>query len=545
MKRYRISFFGLLLIFALSNNITYAQEGKGTTIDSLETVFLNWYNADLSTEKILGVSVDKAYQELLVGKEARKTIVVAVIDGGVDVNHEDLQGKIWTNPDEIPGNQIDDDGNGYVDDIHGWNFLGNAQGENINDENYEFVRILRELKPKFDSVPIESIAPSDTQEYSLYNKCLASYDEKMKETESQLKNLKNFKENLKKAGEVLFSLTNSNEPSYEQIKQIKPLSSKQKAAKKLFTLIYKQGFDYKFLDEALEHFTKSAEVSLNLELNARKIIGDNLSDIQDSNYGNNDVIGERADHGTFVSGLIAANRGNDMGIDGIASQVKIMALRAVPDGDEYDKDIALSIRYAVDNGANIINMSFGKDFSPEKTLVDDAILYAQDHGVLLVHAAGNESTDNDAIVHNPVKVLNTGNAIENWITVGANSWHRNKFMAAGFSNYGQTSVDLFAPGADIISLAPGSTYDLASGTSFSCPVVSGVAALVWSYYPELTVAELKTVLLASAQPDKKKVLLPNQSYSKNKKIRFNELSVTGGIINAYRALELAEEKAGK
>jgi subtilisin family serine protease len=520
----------------------FSKDDGGTTIDSLDVSYLNWFNADFELNNLMGVSVDKAYAELLKDKQSKKIILVAVIDGGVDVNHEDLLGKIWTNPKEIPDNGIDDDGNGYVDDMHGWNFLGNAEGENIGDENYEFVRIVNQLKTKYDSVDQASIAAADTQEYALYKKCKAEYDQHINETSAQLKGIRGFQDKLAQSAEVLFKYTKTNQPEANQIAAIVTANSEEEGAKKFLIKLFKRGFKFEYLNEALEHFTKDFEINLNMDLNSRQIIGDNLADVNDKFYGNADVKGAQADHGTFVSGIIAANRNNGLGIDGIADNVKIMVLRAVPDGDEYDKDVALSIRYAVDNGAQIINMSFGKDYSPQKQMVDEAIMYAQEHNVLLIHAAGNAGTNNDEIVHYPEKVLNSGEVLQTWITVGANANERSKEMAGRFSNYGKTSVDLFAPGVDVISLAPESKYDIASGTSFSCPVVSGVAALVWSYYPELTALELKEVLLASVNPDKKKVILPNVTTPKKTKVRFNTLSLSGGIVNAYRALQIADEK---
>jgi subtilisin family serine protease len=281
---------------------------------------------------------------------------------------------------------------------------------------------------------------------------------------------------------------------------------------------------------------------LNLEYNPRTLVADNPEDINDRLYGNNNVIGPRADHGTPVAGIIGAVRGNNLGIDGIAQEVQLMILRAVPQGDERDKDIALAIRYAVDNGAHIINMSFGKDFSPHKHYVDEAVQYAEAHNVLLVHAAGNDGQNIDLVDNFPTKHYKAGKQANNWIEVGATSLKADKNFNGIFSNYGKQNVDLFAPGVDVISLAPDNKYDKMDGTSFAGPVVSGVAALVWSYYPELTAQELKEVLMKSCTLyPKLKVHTPAEDPTKKQKVNFSDLSVTGGVVNAYEALKLAQK----
>lgn len=542
----KISHFllGASLLFSVQSFAHNNAKGKeGTTIDSLTASNLNWYNLDLREDKILGVSVQKAYVELLKDKTSTKKIIVAVIDGGVDIHHEDLQGKIWTNANEIPDNGIDDDNNGFIDDIHGWNFLGNAQGENIDVENYEYVRIINKYSHLYDSnVVVESLSKDEIEEYNLYVKCKDDYNEELSNYTLQKENIEGFKKKLTDNIAILEPYTHSLKPEKKDLVAIKPSNSDEKNALRFLNTLFNRGFTYDLLDEILKKNEQFLTKHLNLKLNARELIGDNIEDIEDSSYGNNRVNGPGSDHGTFVAGIIAANRNNNMGINGIADNVEIMVLRAVPDGDEYDKDIALSIRYAVDNGANIINMSFGKDYSPQKGMVDEAIKYAEEKGLLLIHAAGNEGENNDKNTHYPDKKLNDGMDVTNWITVGANSLKNNKNLPGVFSNYGNVTVDLFAPGVDIISLYTNSKYELASGTSFSSPVVTGVAALVWSYYPELTAIQLKQVLLESALVLNRKVIQPNTISNKKTKVKFSELSATGGIVNAYNAIKLADKK---
>jgi subtilisin family serine protease len=244
-------------------------------------------------------------------------------------------------------------------------------------------------------------------------------------------------------------------------------------------------------------------------------------------------------HGTHVAGIIGAVRNNDVGVDGIAPSVKVMMVRAVPDGDERDKDIANAIRYAVDNGAQVINMSFGKAFSPQKAAVDSAVRYADAHGVLMVHAAGNDAENSDVKASFPSPNYLGGGRAQNWIEVGASSWKSGESLVAPFSNYGHTLVDVFAPGVDILSTVPGG-YERDSGTSMAAPVVTGLAALLLDYFPTLTGADVKRIILASA------VRHTDQSVQKpgGGSVRFGELSATGGIVNAYAAIKMAMDQTG-
>ena len=214
----------------------------------------------------------------------------------------------------------------------------------------------------------------------------------------------------------------------------------------------------------------------------KEIVQDDETNINDRDYGNKDIMASTPFHGTHCSGIIGAVRDNGIGVDGIADNVRIMMVRAVPDGDEHDKDIANAIRYAVDNGAQIISMSFGKDFSPQKQWVDDAVRYAQSKGVLMVHAAGNDAANIDSADNFPNPTFIDGNGrATTWITVGASGDPKLGGITASFSNYGKKEVDVFAPGVQIYSTIPtGNNYGTASGTSMACPVVCGIyTALVF------------------------------------------------------------------
>ncbi len=515
----------------------------GSSIASFaqETAPENWFNLDLTNDKVHGVSSEKAYNELLKDKKPKKVVLVAVIDSGVDPEHEDLKEVMWVNPGEIAGNGKDDDGNGYIDDIYGWNFIGGKDGKNVNEETLEMTRIYAELKAKKKRNKAEEKyykmlrdnIESKTTQMKIYK---ASYD-MIKES------LNTLKEHIGKDnfGAEEVEAIGSDAP-------VKVRKAKEMAAGYLAETDYKEFMES--IDGALEYFDRQLLYNLNPEFDPRPIVGDDYKNQTERIYGNADVYGPDAEHGTHVAGIIGAIRGNSIGMDGVAHNVRIMSIRTVPNGDERDKDVANAIRYAVDNGADIINMSFGKAYSYNKKVVDAAVQYAEKKGVLLVHAAGNENKNIDIEDNFPTKFYQVDKkdptkrgtkVAKNWIEVGALSWKPGADAPAVFSNYGKATVDLFAPGVDIYSTIPESKYKPNSGTSMAAPVVAGVAALVKSYYPELTAAQLKECLEKSVTPITYEVKIPGTS----KKVAFKELCITGGVVNAYAALKLAEEMTKK
>lgn len=512
----------------------FAQENE--EISNPNSIYQNWINKSPIDDNIYGAEVEKAYNLLLKDKEST-TIIVAVIDGGIDINHEDLKNHIWVNQAEIPDNGIDDDRNGYIDDINGWNFLGNSKGENISYENLEVTRIYKMFK---DRDP-KSIKDSEQYAYSLFKDAKKSYTKQRKSLQKQKEGIEKFKTKYYKSYNLISKEINKEDISLHDLDSLKLANKSLKKDIKFLYRFVKYGFNDELFDEYGAMLNEQLDYHLNIDFDARKIIGDDVSDINSEN-GNNNVYGPEADHGTFVSGIIAAERNNDLGINGIASDVKIMALKAVPNGDERDKDIAKAIRYAVDNGAKIINMSFGKELSPYKHLVDEAFVYAEQNNVLIVHAAGNDGFDIDKVKQYPTKNISNTQQIQTWLTVGASSMDNNYGFAASFTNYGDEMVDIFAPGVQVKSLAPESKYDIGDGTSFSAPVVSGVAALILSYYPNLTALQLKDIILKSSlKYSESEVNKPGDYSRKKKKMKFGELSRTGGIVSAYEALKLAEE----
>lgn len=529
----------------LTYNLNAQDCGLPTNVDDYQD-YLNWYNKNVKADKAQGASVYKAYDELLKDKTPSK-IIVAVIDGGIDPEHEDLKARMWVNKKEIPDNNKDDDGNGYIDDIHGWNFLGNAEGKNINEERLEMTRIYARLKPKFDNKTVDQIKEDQKADYDLFVEVRDEVEKNKKTYSDLLEQYKNLANGFNESYRVVKKELKKEDPTIEEIEALESIDQSVMRAKKTILLFHAGGLDKCTLDSRISLFEAMVNNYYNIDFNPRaEIIGDDPGDIDSKKgYGNNDVKGPDAFHGSFCAGIIGAVRGNGIGIDGIAN-VEIMAIRAVPNGDEYDKDVALAIRYAVDNGAKVVNMSFGKMYSPYKSMVDDAIAYADSKGVLLINAAGNDATDVDEHPHYPIDRYDNGASASNMITVGASSRKKGKTTPGYFSNYGQNHVDIFAPGVDIVSTAPDNTYDQANGTSFAAPCVSGVTALVWSYYPDLSYTQIREIILKSAKDiAKKKVYLPHEGEGKAPKVRFGELSVTGGLLDAYSALKMAQEMSVK
>ena len=528
----------LILFFALSINLVIAQEKAPE----------NWFNLDPEENKVFGVSTEKAYKELLVGKKS-KTVIVGVIDSGVDYEHEDLKDVMWINEDEIAGNGIDDDKNGYIDDIHGWNFIGGKNGENVDKETLELTRAFASYKKRFDGKDESTINGKEKKDYKLYLELKEKFNGKVAETKDQLGQIAFFKTMietlLKEAKKQLATET----IDYAALEKFDPQDNKLKQTTAIFKNALKSngGTLNDMMNEIMDgekRIQDMLEYNMNTEFDPRKIVGDNYEDASEKNYGNKDCRGPNSLHGTHVAGIIAANRNNNVGIKGVADNVKIMAIRAVPDGDERDKDVANAIYYAVDNGAEIINMSFGKSVSYNKKAVDKAVKYAESKGVLLVHAAGNDALDIDKIIHYPCKKYEgSRKQASNWLDVGALSWRSEKNSPAPFSNFGKKTVDVFAPGVDIYSTKNGGGYINESGTSMACPVTAGVAALLKSYFPELSAKEIKEIIKESSRKDlkDKKVILPG---SKDE-IAFADLSKTGGVVNAYNAVLLAMKKAKK
>jgi subtilisin family serine protease len=527
----------LPLIILLISAISFSQTHQ------IKQKLNGWHLLDEEKDGYHGISLQKAY-DLLKGRKST-TVIVAVLDSGIDTSHEDLRGILWRNEKEINGNGIDDDKNGYVDDIYGWNFCGSRDGENLAHNSYETARVYHGWKKEFEGKKENDIPADKKFLFDQWVKAAGIINKDYEEASKEQPGAANILTALGESSKVICDRLKT---KYFAANDVKPLlkdpDKQVVSAAELWddlfsttgmlaknTAVMQEVRDYKNqVDTKIDRKLKEPE-------NWRgELTKDNYTDINDRFYGNNNLKGGSGNHGTVVAGTIGAIRNNGIGIDGIADNVRIMAVRVVPGGDEHDKDVALAIRYAVDNGASIINMSFGKPVSPYKQFVDDAVRYAASKGVLLVHGSGNDGKDitNDLFYPDPVFI--NGEKADNFITVGASGDESTGSLAAPFSNYSGKWVDIFAPGVYIYSTASNNSYEDADGTSLSCPVVTGVAALLKSYFPDLTPEKIISVITSSGKPINAEVTEPG---TKDKKVKFSFLCSSGRIINAYEAVKLA------
>ncbi len=546
----------MLLILPL---LGYTQEGKNQLLPRAfnevvkkqklkEHELKNWYHKDIIEDTIPGISLDKAYRELIKNKKG-KEVIVAIIDTKLDIHHEDIKQQIWINTNEIADNGIDDDKNGYIDDINGWNFLGNQSGEDIVYSNFESMRIIRKYDSIFSATSEEeNIEGEYKEQYSLYKKAKELRELELNQIEKD-----------KKYGKFLFETYPKSKKALQKffpnenytITQLDSLYNTYKKDSILGPLIYYMADykKYKLSPKWINNYQKSVEsrikTSLNFEYDERIIIGDTPENLENIKYGNNKVWNDSLpfQHAIKVAGVLAADSNNNKGIKGVFNTVKIMSLCvASSGGDEHDKDIALAIRYAVDNGAKIINMSFGKPLSMYREWVEDAIRYAESKDVLIVCSAGNDNKEIDQEnSHFPNDYTDNGVEISNnLVKVGATTYTLNKNFKAYFSNYSAKNVDVFAPGHEIYTTIYNNEYGFISGTSLAAPIVSGVAALLMSHYPDLKASQIKEILMKSGVSYNIDVEIKQEDGTK-KPIPFSQLSKSGKVVNAYNALVLAEQ----
>lgn len=515
-----------LFFMALGLSMGYAQQ--------VDEDIINWYN-----NKKEGMATDKAYKFKHLKKNTPDTVIVAIIDSGVDIDHEDLQGKIWVNKDEIPGNGKDDDNNGYIDDVYGWNFLGNTDGENQGHARLEMTRIYAKLKPKFEDKDSADISADDMEEYQLYvevKEKVTKNRQRYQGLMAQLERMATMEDTLKT---MVMNTLGLEELTNESLEDVEAENGRDKQMLRLGKMIASGNFQKEMEDQA-DKVSSMVDYHYNYEYDDRSLIGDDYMNMEDVNYGNNDVKGLHATHGTHVGGIVAAIRGNDLGGDGVAENAVLMCLRAVPDGDEFDKDIALAIRYAVDNGADVINGSFGKAYSQLPEAVYEALIYAQENDVLFVHAAGNSGENLDTYPNYPTPEFSfQKDPFTHFLNIGASTRNHDGKLAASFSNYSSTQVDVFAPGFEIYNTVPENKYQKLKGTSMASPMVAGVAAVLKGYYPKFTMDEIRQIILDSADDfsDTEQV-----KPGSDEKVKFGELSVTGSVVNLRAAVKLADER---
>lgn len=489
----------------------------------------NWWLLDRFGSGVFGTSAMRAYQDLIGDRPPQASVVVAIIDSGVDIEHEDLDDNLWVNEDEIAGNGVDDDGNGYIDDVHGWSFLGGQDGRDVHYDTYEVARLYRGCRDR-NELTTPACSP-----------IAADFEAERNEATELLDQYQTISLAFATFEGILKSQLGVDTLTRESVAGLQATSPELRQAQQAWLQLTDQGVSEEMLAEGVEALSSQVQYGLNPDFESRAIVGDDYGNPNERVYGNNHVEGPAASHGTHVAGIVGAERGNGIGVNGIAPGPRIMVVRAVPDGDERDKDVANAIRYAVDNGARIINMSFGKGYSPQKEVVDEAVRYADSHGVLMVHAAGNDATNQDDEADFPNRYYADGGEASLWIEVGASEWGDAEALAASFSNYSAQRVDVFAPGVEILSTVPDNQYERNQGTSMASPVVAGLAALIMSYYPDLTTAQVKQVILETATryPDLS-VEVPG---GEGVRRPFSQLSITGGIVNAYSALQRAAEIA--
>jgi len=495
----------------------------------------NWQNLDLKTDTTFGISTEKAYKELLKGKKSTP-VLVAVLDGGIDLNHEDLKRVIWINKKEVAGNGADDDKNGYIDDVNGWNFLGGKTGS-IEHETLELTRLVRKDQIRFAGLTAITVPEKDKIDFETFIQNRTKFEQELIKAKSNYANVLGFK----RALDPVIKKIGKENPTSKDLEDFKPEGEREAAVKEALLDILKE-IDFKSFYEdqilgGIKYYGNQINYNYNLDYEPRNIVGDDPNNSKQRFYGNNDIKGPDALHGSHVAGIIGADRSNALGIRGVADHVLIMGVRNTPNGDERDKDVANAIRYATDNGAKVINMSFGKYYASDKAAVDEAVKYAVSKDVLLVQAAGNDNKDIDVENSFPSRKYLGGGQASSWITVGASGYKDDETLKADFSNFGKTAVDVFAPGVKINSTIPENKYKLENGTSMAAPVVTGLAALIRSYYPKLTAIQVKDIILKSVVK-----INHNITYLNGKEpvsVPFAEICVTGGIVNAYNALKLA------
>ncbi|MBW3569464.1 MAG: S8 family peptidase [Gemmatimonadetes bacterium] len=518
--------FRAMLFAALALGAALPAGSAGAQAALPDTAPANWHLLDATADRFPGISAERAHRELLAGLVPRDTVIVAIIDSGVEIDHPDLAGVIWTNRGEVAGNGVDDDGNGYVDDVHGWDFLGGRDGRDVSHDTYEVTRLYAACRAGATEAAGEPCAD-----------IRRDFEARRSQAVANLAQIRQIETGVTAVYAALRQHLGTEQLTTQAVEGIRTTDPRLQQARAIYLEIAGQGFTLQDVIDQREALEGQVEYGMNPDFDPRHIVGDDYANPRERGYGNPEVEGPDAGHGTHVAGIVAALR-NGIGVDGVAPAVRIMPVRAVPDGDERDKDVANAIRYAVDNGARVINMSFGKSHSPQKDVVDEAVRYAESKGVLLVHAAGNDGEDLNQARNFPNQDYAAGGRASNGIEVGAAGW-ADGGLAAPFSNYGRGRVDVFAPGVFILSTTPDAGYDRNDGTSMAAPVVSGVAATLLAYFPELTATQVRQIIVESAVRNDAQVTRPGTA---GEPVSFADLSDAGGVVNLYRAVQLAQQR---
>lgn len=507
--------------------ILFVSQGVFSQVTLDDEALKTWWQKDLEHDSIPGIGLQRLYDEFLQNREGEE-VIVAVLDTKLDIDHEDLKQNIWVNEDEIAGNGIDDDHNGYIDDINGWNFLGNANGDEVPYQSTEMVRIIKRYETKYANVDINTISGDETYDYLSAKKELEKKQAAFLEDNHYLDSIStlyfDWKKQVVKAlkgkpysKETLDSLASVDKDFKDHTNWMKDM---------IDWGIEEEGFLQTYIDENNQYLNTHYSVAFDERKNV---------DIGNGNVKGNDMPFQ---HSTPVTGVIAASRDNGIGINGIVSKIKIMPVVMVSDGDEHDEDVAKAIRYATDNGAKIINMSWGKYYSTQPNLVKEAIAYAAKKDVFMVTASGNGAKNIDEEPNFPTDFYDQEEASNNFIKVGGISPSLDATFVASFSNYGKSQVDIMAPAVKIYTTDTENSYKTTRGTSYASPMVAGTAALLKSYFPYLTAAQLKEIILSSGTKLDLMVKRPGNEEG-DALVPFSSLSKTGSILNVYAAFQKA------
>lgn len=534
-------------VFFLFVLVCYSCSVKVLSLTDSKKNNQNWHHKDFAKDSVFGISLNKWYAESNV-KKNKNRIIVAVVDTQIDLEHRNLRSKIWVNIQEVPNNGVDDDKNGYVDDVNGWNFVGLKRAGYYRFDHFEYTRILRHKdlffsenkNPKYDSLVFKR-AEKFQEYYSEYYKNWLSSNvfllTKWKKSVDALNHFFPKNDYTYSQLDSLYEIYKNNNKSYQERKR----DNDEDLGALIDYMRVNYEVEIKNYDDLLRRKNQNDSI-LNRNLNVDLEIRNNVPQDRKNGYGNSKMNVNKSQniHSTMVSSLIAGNTKNNIGTKGFHENILIMPISISVSGDEHDQDIANAIYYAVDNGAKVINMSFGKDFSLTQDLVTEALIYAQKHDVLVVHISGNDSCSIDKNTYYPIDYdyYNQNEMVTNFINVGSISKRTDSTMVSPFSSYGKQNVDIFAPGEEIYVAKPGNEYGYDSGTSLAAPMVSGTAALIWLYYPKLTVQEVKSIILESGITVDQKVIKPGTD---NEMVPFSELCKTGKILNTYNAMKMAEE----
>ena len=558
----------LLLMASACISVANAQLVKQNDQGEKKQSDLDWYNCSFDKDNVYGAEVNKAY-DFLKGKKMKKRPVVALIGSGIDVEHEDLKQAIWFNPKEKADGK-DNDKNGLVDDINGWNFLGGKDGQVMESTMREGDREFLRLKDKyadymFDGKDYYKIinekmtkvpAPENVDEFNYYRFNVMP-ESPIAGSYGGWVLVQAVKEYAAKFDKMMRERFPNKELTQEDFNICYDPKAPRDSLAEVAFMVCAYGFSIYQTDKwdavyaGIKSGAQIQQSQAEYEAKVKQfgsdgratIIGDNYLDINDNKYGNNVLLTTDASIGTMEAGIIAGKRDNGLGGNGIMDQAEIMTLRVSANGEPYLKDIALAIRYAVDHGADVILLPVQNSLYPEdqKKWISEALEYAESKGVLAITPAWEASQDLSKDIYFPNRWMTGKKELTNLMVVSSSDKEGNPSMT---SNYGAKEVDLYAPGIDIYSTYTGDTYQTGTGIGLAAATTVGVAALLKAYYPQLTGTQIRNILLESVTSRKdvevEKGIRVNGQASQDLFL-FGDLCLSGGILNAYQAVVAADK----